>query len=178
MRMNRKMDLHNEILLEHSKRQAERIARWIGGDAVRFAELVRLFLDADPLVAQRSSWVVSLCIERHPDLALPWMADLLRQAEAQSAHPAVHRNVMRSLQYVAIPRRFRGRAVQICFAFLEDGAAPVAVKAFSMTVLAAIAETEPALKNEVRMTLEPMVPYGSAGFRARARKVLARLSRP
>ncbi|HAP35637.1 MAG TPA: hypothetical protein DCQ28_06720 [Bacteroidetes bacterium] len=169
-------DLESEILKEHSKRQTVKIVSWINGDETRFAQLMQQFLCGEPRIVQRSSWIVSLCIENHPSLIKPWLSKIVKRAGEKNIHNAVKRNVVRALQFVDIPRSQQGRAANLCFYFLQNVGEPVAVKAFSMTVLANIAVQEPDLKQEIKLVIEQMLPYGSAGIQSRGRKVLKQLS--
>lgn len=170
------MNLEYEILREHSQRQSEKIATWIGRNPKRFALLMELFLHGEYRVVQRASWVVSRCGESHPELIEPWLSPMINRARDHEVHNAVKRNVVRVLQFVDIPRRHQGSAAALCFDFLSSRDAPVAVKVFSMTVLASIAVKEPDLKNEVRLIIEQMMPFGSAGIQSRGKKILRRLS--
>ncbi len=170
------MNLELEILQEHSKRQVSKIASWIGNDEKRFAELMELFLTAEYQIVQRSAWIVSLCVEKNPDLITPWLSKVVRRAGEKDIHDAVKRNVVRTLQFVKIPRSLQGRVANLCFDFLQNVKEPVAVKAFSMTVLANIAADEPYLKQEIKLVIEQMLPYGSAGILSRGKKVLKQLS--
>jgi len=83
----------------------------------------------------------------------------------------MQRNILRFLQDIEIPKRFYGIVTDRCFA-LMDTKEPIAVRVFSMTVLANIAKQEPDLKKELRIAIEDQLPYASAGFLSRARKVL------
>jgi hypothetical protein len=170
-------DLEQEILKEHSKRNAVRVARWVGNDPKRFAVLMDLFFSAEERNVIRCAWVLAHCADLHPELILPWIPRLVKSAAEPNAPGAVQRNVVRVLQFVDIPRRHQGRAANLCFNFLQDPKIPIAVKAFSMTVLANIARHEPDLKQEIALVIEQMLPYGSAGIQARAKKVLKQLSK-
>lgn len=170
-------ELEFEILKEHSKRQSVNIARWIGGDTERFAQLMKLFLRGDHRMAVRTAWIISHCADEHPEIILPWIAKLVKCASDLKAPGAVQRNVVRVLQYIDIPRVHQGRVADLCFSFLQDPKIPIAVKAFSITVLAHIAEQEPDLKHELSLVIEQMLPYSSAGIQSRARKVLKQLSK-
>jgi hypothetical protein len=172
-----RLNLELEILKEHSKRQTEKITRWIGSDASRFALLMKLFLYGEDVIVQRSSWIVSLCGERHPGLMKPWLTKVVKRAGEKNVHNAVKRNVARVLQFVEIPRTAQGMVANLCFDFLQDIKVPISAKAFSMTVLANIARSEPDLKHEVALVIEQMLPYGSAGIQSRAKKVLKQLSK-
>lgn len=170
-------DLEAEILKENSKRQAVNIARWIGGDPKRFAELMKLFMNAEERIVFRSAWIMSHCADQHPAIILPWISKLVKRAGEPGAPGGVQRNVVRVLQFVDIPRRHQGIVVNLCFSFIQDPKIPVAVKAFSMTVLGNIAHREPDLKHEIALVIEQMLPYGTAGIRSRGNKVLKRLSK-
>jgi hypothetical protein len=166
-------DLESEILKEHSKKNTVRLARWIGNDAGRFALLMDLFLGRDPQCARRASWIMTCCIEKHPDLAGPWIKKLIAQCMHTNAHDAIQRNVMRSLQFVNIPRGKQGIVVNAGFEILQSVRSSIAAKAFSMTVLANIANREPDLKKELILVLEEILAYpGTAGLHSRARHVL------
>ncbi len=169
------MNLELEILKEHSKRQTMIIAKWIGGDETRFAQLMQLFLYGESLIVQRSAWIMSTCADHHPALIKPWLKKLIQKIKEPNVHNAVPRNILRILQFVDIPRPLQGIVTNICFDFLISKEIPVAIKAFSMTVLANIAQKEPDLKNEIISTIQIMLPYGSAGIQSRGRKVLKQL---
>lgn len=171
------MDLEFEILKEHSKNNALRIARWVGNSADRFAELMKLFFSADERTVIRCAWILSHCGDRYPKLIVPWISKLVKKAGEKNAPGAVQRNTVRVLQYIDIPSVHQGRVVNLCFMFLGDPKIPIAVKVFSMTVLANIAQRQPDLKSEIVLAVEQMLPTGSAGIQSRAKKVLKRLSK-
>ncbi len=171
--MPAEFDLKSEIAKEHSKKNTVRLARWVGDDAGRFARLMRLFLADDPQCKRRSSWIMTHCIEIYPDLAVPWIQKLIAQCLDKNAHDAVQRNVMRSLQFVNIPRGRRGIVVNAGFEILHSVRSSIAAKAFAMTVLARVALREPDLKRELAIVLEEILANpGTAGLHARARLVL------
>jgi hypothetical protein len=171
--MPAEFDLKSEIEKEHSKKNTLRLARWVGHDTGRFARLMELFLADDLQSKRRSSWVMTYCIERHPELAVPWIKILIAQCMQTNAHDAIQRNVMRSLQFVDIPRGKRGIVVNAGFDILQSARTSIAAKAFFMTVLANIANREPDLKKELILVLEEILAHpGTAGLHSRARHVL------
>ena len=166
------MDLKTEILKEHSRRQADRIVAWVGTDAARFRKLMDIFLRGEYVVAQRSAMAVGLCADRHPALVRPYIGRMVARMDDPLVHVAIRRCVVRLLQCVEIPPALLGKVATQCFRYLAAGDSPVAVKAFSMTVLGRIAETEPDLGRELRLVIEQQIPYGSSGFRSCAARVL------
>jgi hypothetical protein len=170
------MDLESEILKGHSKRQVVKIAGWIGCNQSRFKQLMELFLNGEPIVTQRSAWIVGYCGEKYPELITPWLPAMLKKMQEKDVHCAVKRNVTRTLQYIEIPPKYLGKVVTICFNELADPSSPIAVRAFSMYVLAKIAKDQPGIINELKLTIEQMLPHATAGLHACSRKVLKQLS--
>lgn len=171
------MNLSDEILLEHSKRQKDKIVRWVGDDKNRFAELMNLFLRGEYRVTQRAAWSISYCVGNHPPLAKPWLRKMLLKTQEPGVHGSVKRNVLRLLQDIEIPKSLFGLAANISFQFLSNAKEPIAVRVFSMSVLAKIAKHEPDLKNELKMMIEDLMHHESAGIKSRGRKVLKELAK-
>ncbi len=169
------MNLETEILREHSKRQSVRIAKWVGNDKKRFKELMDLFLKGEYRVTQRAAWIVKHCGDEHAELVYPYLNEMIDRMLEPGVHSAVKRNVLRILQDVDIPRQIAGKIATVCFEMLGSPKEPIAVKVFSMTVLANIARQEPDLKREICILIEQQMPTGSAGFKSRGRKTLKQL---
>lgn len=171
------MNLESEILRECSKRQCVRIAKWVGTDKRRFRELMDLFLKGDYRTTQRAAWIVNHCADEHIELVIPYINRMMDRMLEANVHVAVKRNVVRVLQDIDIPRQLAGKVATLCFEMLASAKEPVAVKVFSMTVLANIAQQEPELKNEIRILVEQQMPTGSAGFKSRGMKILRQLEK-
>ena len=171
------MNLETEILREHSKHQSVRIANWVGSDKRRFRELMDLFLRGEYRVTQRAAWIVKHCADKHPELVYPYFDEMIDRMLQPGVHVAVKRNAIRILQDVDIPRQIAGKIATVCFEMLGSAKEPIAVKVFSMSVLANIARREPDLKREICILIEQQMPTGSAGFRSRGRKILKQLEK-
>jgi hypothetical protein len=166
------MDIRAELLAEHSKHQTMKIVRYIDGDRSKFKELMRCFLGDIYRLSQRAAWPVSYCIEADPHLIRPYWKTMIAELERNDAHVAVRRNVARLLQFVEIPKRHAGRIFEACYKLLDDPAQPVAVRVFSMTVAAKIAEDKPDLLHELRLIACKYPQASTAGFRSRSLRVL------
>lgn len=169
---NAHMNLRAALLEVHSKAQAEKICRYVGSDPKRFAELMKYMLGPVYRLSQRAAWPVSYCIQRHPELITPYWGKLAGQLEREDAHVAVRRNVARLLQFVDIPKRYRGRVFDACYNLVADPLQPVAVRCFSMSVAAGIAKGEPELLAELRLVATKHPQAITAGLRSRMRRVL------
>ena len=145
------MNIRDELLKEHSKRQTMKVVAFVGDDKERFAELMKLFLGPVYRESQRAAWAVNYCAERNKQLIKPYFAKLIEQLERDDVHVAVRRNVVRALQFIDIPKRLEGRVFDACYNLLADPEQPVAVRCFSMTVAAKLAKDEPELLKELRL---------------------------
>jgi hypothetical protein len=169
------MNLVEEILKEHSKKQKDKIVNYVDNDPKRFAELVHVFLQGPYRVTQRAAWPLSYCIEQYPDLLKPHFRKIISQLGKKNIHDSVKRNTLRMLQFVRVPKVYQGITADLCFGFLADLKEPVAIRVFAMTVLANMAKEVPDLKNELILLIEDQIPYASAGFLSRGGKVLKQL---
>ncbi len=172
------MNLVDLLLKEHSKKQRDKVVRYVGSDAKRFAELVNVFFNGPYRITQRASWPLSSCVEEHPELIKPHLKKILNNVLKKGQHDAVKRNTIRLLQYIEIPKSLQGLAADVCFQLLSDSKEPVAIRAFAITVLTDLARTEPDLKNELIPVIEDQLPYSSPAFVSRARRALKILRHP
>jgi len=169
--------LRQEILKEHSKAQCTKIVNWVGGSQQRFDELFRLFLNDEYRVVQRAAWPLSYCVIAHPSFISKHWKQLLDNLKKPNLHDSVKRNSIRLMEDIDIPEKFHGEVMNICFGYLESPAEPLAVKVFSMSVLAKLAKEYPEIKTELKLIIEDQLPHQTAGFKSRAKKILKEFAR-
>ena len=166
------MDLRSEILKEHSKAQSTWVKAWIGNDRKRFHQLLQLFLHDEYRVVQRSAWIISLVAGEHPKLIEPYLGQIIQKMHEPGVHVAVKRNVVRILQHLPIPEELQGIVLNTCFDLLADPGETIAVRAFSMTVLANLSKVYPEIRQELKIIVSDVLAREpSAGFKARARRL-------
>jgi hypothetical protein len=166
------MDLRQTILAEHSKATCNKITRWVGNSQKRFNELFDLFLNSEYRVNQRAAWPLSYCVIDHPGLISPHLAKLVKNLHKAGIHDSIKRNTVRLLQHINIPKKFHGEIMDICLRYISSPDEPVAVKAFSLSILQNLSQEYPEIKNEVKLIIEERWPYETAAFRSRARKFM------
>lgn len=169
------MDLLKAIEKEHSKTQCEKIVRYVGGNKERFGELMQLFLKGEYRVTQRAGWPLSICVEKNPDLIAPYYKQILPLLKKPGVHNAVVRNILRLLQYVAIPERYHGEVMNTCFEFVAGNDFLPAIKAFSLTILENLSVRYPDIKPELKLIIEERWPYESPAFKSRAKKIIKQM---
>jgi hypothetical protein len=170
------MNLEQEIRKEHSQAQTMRIVKWVGRNQSRFDELVHLFLTGEYRVVQRSAWPLSYCVEQHPLLVKKHLKKIVRNLLQPGLHDAVKRNTMRFLQDISIPPSLQGLVMDICFRYLEAPNEAVAIKAFSLTVLANLSKKYPEIVPELKLVIEAQMPRQTPAFTSRANKFLRSLT--
>jgi hypothetical protein len=169
------MNLREQLLKEHSKKNTQLIMQWVGHDPDRFAELMPLFLEDEYRVGQRAAWVVSGCADQYPDLIQPHLADMVRCLE-NPIHPAISRNALRALASLPnVPEELQGELVDRAFTILLDPKQPVAIHVHAMQVLANLCAEHPDLGPELRLILEDNLEGASKGYLSRAKRILQKL---
>lgn len=166
------MNLREEILKEHSKAQCNKIVLWVGNSQERFNELFSLFINDEYRVVQRAAWPVSNCVIAHPEFIKTNFGKLLKNLKKPNLHDAVKRNSIRLLQHIAIPGKYEGEVMNICFQYLESPTEAVAVKAFSLTVLSNLSKQYPEIIPEVKILIEDQLPHQTPAFKVRAKTFL------
>ena len=168
------MTIKEELLRDFSKPQMIFLANKIGANQESFDELIDLFLHEEVKVTQRAAWLLSHCVDRHP-----WLMDKHIKAVIlnlnNDVNDAVKRNTLRVLQFKEIPEELMGILAGHCFNYLNSGKEPIAIKAHSMTILFNIVKVFPELKEELQISIEDQIPFGSAGIKGRGTKILKAL---
>lgn len=166
------MNILKELQKDFNKSACDRIVDFIGSDQKRFSLLVDAFLNSEYRITQRAAWPLSYSVKKHPELIKPHLKKIITNLKKPKIHDAVKRNTVRFLQFIEIPKSLHGITLDNCFKLLQDKKEPIAIKVFSMTVLGNLALEYPELKGELIAIIEDQMPYGSAGFISRGKKVL------
>lgn len=169
------MNLREEILKEHSRPQALKIAGYACASKKNFKELMQCFLDEEYRLSQRAAWSVSWAARKKPEMISPHIKDLVSVLNKKNVHDAVIRNSVRVLQEIEIPEEFHGEVMDACFRFIEKPATPVAIKVFSLTTLFNLSKYYPEIKPELKLIIEDCREHETAAFKSRAKKILSKL---
>ncbi|MCG8311346.1 MAG: hypothetical protein MI975_28415 [Cytophagales bacterium] len=168
------MTIREELLKDFSKAQMIQLSSEIGPNQEAFDELIELFLSKDEHISKRAAWLVSHCFDKHPWLVEKHLEAIILNLRDNVNDP-VKRNSVRILQFMPLPEALMGVAAETCFRFLNSGKEAIAIKANSMTILFNIVKIYPELKEELKLSIEDQMPFGSAGFKSRGAKILKAL---
>lgn len=170
------MDILKELAKGHSKAHTDKIVRYVGANQSRFNRLITIFLDGSYQITQRAAWPLSYCVRNHPSLIEDHYGPVLKILARPDIHDAVKRNVMRLLQYVDLPHQYQGKVIERCFALMNPREA-VAIRVFAMTVLANLSKQHPDLKQELKLVIEDQLPFATAAYLSRSKKILRQLEK-
>lgn len=169
------MDIATQLLTELSRRNTDLIAHYIGNDAEKFHHLMDLLFHGKAPIPQRAAWVVTHIAEKYPELCLPFIEPIILHLE-KFEHTGIHRCLLRFISEMDIPESLQGQLYDICYQWLMDKHAPIAVKVHCMQILFNISEVEPDLKHELRLIIEELTDHESAALRSRSQYLMKKLS--
>ena len=170
------MNLREQILKEHTKQNCVEIVNWVANDSKKFDQLFNLFLTGEYRVSQRAAWPMCNCVIAHPHFIKPHFPILIINLKKPGIHNSIKRNSLRLLQDIEIPADQEADIMNICFDFILSHKEPVAIKAFSLTVLDNLTKKYPEIIPEIRLVIEERMPHETAAFKGRASKLLKKYS--
>lgn len=168
------MNIREVLLAGQSKKNCDKIVKYIGNDKKRFAELMKLFFEDEYRITQRASWPMSECVEKYPALINPYLTKLINNLKKKGLHDAIPRNTVRLLQHLDIPKKYHGKIMSICFDYIQSNDTAIAIKAFSLTILDNLSKQYPEIMSELKLIIGERWEHETAAFHSRARKILKR----
>ncbi len=166
------MNIEQELLAEHSKQQAVKIAAYACASKRNFKELMKCFVSPEYRVAQRAAMSVSAAVRKAPAMIQPYLKDLVAQLQRKDVHNAVIRNSIRILEDIEIPEEMDGEMMNVCFQFIETPTTPIAIKAVSLTILHNLSKKYPEILPELKLIIQEKWDTETAAFKSRGRKIL------
>jgi hypothetical protein len=107
----------------------------------------------------------------------PWYRKMIKKMSEKNIHDAIRRNVLRILEDVDIPEKYCGELFEMSNKYLHDLQQPIAVRAFSISVMFNIAKKFPDLKNEVKINAESLLHCGIPALQSRGRNILKEIKK-
>jgi hypothetical protein len=168
------MDIRDELLTarSQSKKLANEIAQYACTSKTAFEEMMNCLFSQDYKLAQRAAYCVSKAAKLRRDLIQPYYETLVDLLKRTDIHVSVVRCCVSILQESDLPEPLHGEVMDTCFNFIQDRKAPIAVKAFSLTILHNLSKIYPEIKNELRMIIEESMEYETPAFKSRGMKII------
>lgn len=155
------------------------IVDYIGKNKVRYRALMKV-LFSDEFGKQRkvpmyAAWTMTHVLDAVPHLMQDYWAEMIAHLDKEKLHPTEIRSIVRSWSGQEIPEELKGTIVEMCFQFLADYETDVAVKVYSMTILADLVQEYPDLRNEFIAAVEALLEKPKASLNARARMAFKKI---
>lgn len=166
------MNIKEQLLVEHSKSNAQLITDYIGTNINRVEELVFCFLSKEYRVSQRSAMVISRIGDHTPELLAPHIDKLVNAFIDPKEKDSVIRSIVRFFQFYTLPEEYQGVVLDRCYILLKDSEQAIAIRAFAMGVIYSISKEYDELKNELKLVLEDLYTVGSSGLENRRKNIL------
>ncbi len=166
------MNFREKLEQGHSKTTTTEIVNAICKSSKKMDELMKCFIEGPVQITQRAAWPMSFVAQKHPELLLKYYDLLIDLLNQPNKHDAINRNILRAFQFVEIPEKHQGKVLDVSFKLLNSSDEPIAVKAFSMTVIYNLSKKYPDIIPELRASLESLMPNASSGVKSRGKKIL------
>jgi hypothetical protein len=171
------MNIKKSLLKEHSKTLTIKIVRYIGSNSKRYEELIHLFLDQDAVISQRAAWPLSYVSIEQTQLAYNYLDKLIFKFNQPNNHASITRNLLRIFEVLDIPDNYKTAVLNTCINLMLSSDSPIAVKAFSITVVTKICKNYPELITELKLHFATMQTNPiSPAVRVRIKRALKELS--
>ena len=156
----------------HSKTTTTIIVEEISRVPKRMSELMDCFVEGPVQITQRAAWPMSFIAQKHPELLNKYYTLFISLLKKPGKHDSINRNILRAFQFVKIPEKHEGEILDVSFKLLNSFNEPIAVKAFSMTIIHNLSKQYPDIIPELRASIESLMPNASSGIKSRGKKIL------
>ncbi len=139
-------------------------------DLKQFKIQINLLSAKDPIESQRAASVLHHVSNISSNIFLDYL-DVLIQVLKNPIHDSGPRLAMRVLKLIDIPEKHAGICVDLAFSYLNNIKTPVAIKVYSMVVIANQASIFPELLGELEASISSQYEWQSPAFKASVRKI-------
>ena len=173
--MNYKTYFFDRFNVRISKKDVEIIVEEIFEYPQSLSALIEVLVQGNEQQSVLASWVLTHAVDRDNSLLEPYVADVV-QFLCYTKSNGAKRSCLRALESTKINDDSKGVLIDLCFKFMLSSSDPIAVKAFSMTVIYNCAINETEVLRELQLVLEEKMLFESTGFNSRAKKIIKRIN--
>jgi hypothetical protein len=169
------MNYVTQLSQEHSRHNTDVIAKAIGNNPAEFKKIIDIIYNETPPLPQRAAWLLVIVNDKHPELLKPHIPLFVNTIQDFKID-GIKRNMSNVMSTHQIPKKLQGKLTNICFDFMLSPLEAVAVKVYSMQIIANLCKEHPELMNELKAAIEDQLPKTTAAFHARGKMVLKKLN--
>ena len=154
--------------------EADQVIQALLTDPSGLTEIYRLFLDDDPVVAMRASYVAMRVAEKNPQSVAPYRDDVLANLELFTQQE-VRWHVPQLLVHVDLSSGQRTRAYEVFMEWAETDKSKI-VGYYCLQAAADFAEADPVLRQDFVPRVRKAYSTGSPSVKSRCRKIAMQLN--
>ena len=164
-----------DLLIHNLSRQTKTMAiQLVGNDFSKVAVLWDWLNNANDPLKWRAAWVFEELCLKHPAVLAQYLDDIAELFPTLT-HVPLRRMLGHLLAESVIPESYESEIVDVSFQWLQDVFMPPAVRVHCMSIIFNLTKKYPELKQELKSILLFDYELGSAGYKNRASKILAKL---
>jgi hypothetical protein len=153
---------------------ADRVIGELVSAPAGLAEIYELFLDGDPVVAMRASYVAMKVAEQNPESVRPFSADLLKNLELYTQQE-VRWHIPQLLVHLHLTDTERRRAYDVVMDWAETDKSKI-VGFYGFQAAADFVETDPSLRDNFIPRIRKANVNGAKSIQNRCKKIAKQLS--
>ena len=172
------MNLTDQILLEHSAKNAEVISEYIESNPDKLEDLLQIILQGDKLLSQRAAWALGKFSKDFYIEFIPYLDFILSEIK-NAKHVAVPRNFSRifitltddyHIQFLSDKQI--DKIVDLSFGWVIDKTEKAAVVAFGMYTLQNLISVRPWIAADLKLHIVNNISGSLPSFQSAGKKVL------
>ena len=168
------MDIREFLEIDSSRLNADILVDKIEEDTETFDTVWDIMLeDAYPL-SMRAGRVIYLFGQKHPYFVEPRVPEII-ESLPNIRTEGVLRSLLGVLCVLKLPGELSGQLFDFCYSIVESPKSAIAPKAYALTILYNISETEPDLKRELITLFNEQLETESAGIKSGIINLLEKL---
>jgi hypothetical protein len=171
--MNIFLELENDL----SKDQINSITIYSCSSNARFKKLMDCFFDPNHRIVLRASWIVIQSIDYKRSMLDPYIQDLVAAISHPNMAEHLVRNSLRILELIDISEQYHGEVMNACFGFIESPDTPIAIKAYSLTIVYKLSIIYPEIQDELKCIIEANWDNETPAFKSRGKKILSLINK-
>lgn len=170
------MNLIEKLLFEHSKKNIVKIVTEIKNDSKQINALIKLIYDENQTYSSKASWVFSEIYKNDGNIKISHCKILIEYLKDVKID-GIKRNILSAFETKQVEHDLLGNLVDLCFKFLIAPNETVAVKVYSMQIIANSCCDYPELKLELIAAIDQEYDRNTISFKARAKQIKKKLAR-
>lgn len=171
------MNIRLELETDLTKDQIQSITYYACSSVARFKKLMECFFDSNHRIVLRASWIVLESIEYKMQMLVPFIPDLIASIVFPQNAEHIIRNSLRILEMIQIPIKYHAQIMNACFDYISSPQTPIAIKAYSLTILYQLSIKYPEIQGELKFIIEENWDKETPAFKSRGKKILVQINK-